>query len=261
MSCLIGCFEINKPFEDDKITTLRIKAINSSLYINKIIGLPDIIETELRNKIYNKILNKNILTSYEFFNKSNYILKSTVIKYKSTNKSKMIISLFFPGSKEIKKLELLIPTSNLKNILIQEQVSEKIAEFIEKILYKKENVKKIKIISITGLENYKELKNIFLIRLNYLFDKQSIEIVDDDSNIKNNYYSVVIKFDIDEVNQEKIKLKVTWKIYNKNKELLGDIKQENIFLKSLLINIWPKISDKIIEMSLTEINILTNMHK
>ena len=30
--CLIGCFEINKPFENDKITMPDIKAINSGLY-------------------------------------------------------------------------------------------------------------------------------------------------------------------------------------------------------------------------------------
>ena len=77
----------------------------------------------------------------------------------------------------------------------------------------------------------------------------------------NNYYLIDIKFSITEINKEKIKLKVIWLIYDKNKKLIGDIKQENVFLKSLLTKIWPEISSKIIEMSINEINILTNVQK
>jgi hypothetical protein len=261
ISCLIGCFEINKPFEDDKITMHRIQAVDSSLYINKIIGLTHKTEAELRNKIYNKILNKNILASYKYFNKSSYILKSTVIKYKSTNKNKIIISLSSPISKKIKKLDILIPNNNLTNTSIQEQVSDKIVLFIEKSFYINEKKKLIQIININGLENYKELKYIFLIKLNNLFSKQSIEIIDTENTINKNHYSIDIDFTIDEATKEKIKLKVNWSIYDKNKNLIGEIKQENTFLRSLLISIWPEISNKIIKMSLTEINILTNVHK
>ena len=261
MSCLIGCFEINKPFGDDKTTIHRIKAVDSSLYINKIIGLPHKTETELRNKIYNKILNKNILASYKYFNKSSYILKSTVIKYKSINKNKIIISLSSPTSKKIKKLDILIPNNNLTNTSIQEQVSDKIVAFIEKSFYIKEKKKLIKVININGLENYKELKYIFLIKLNNLFLEHSIEIIDTENTFNKNYYSIDINFSVDEVTKEKVKLKVNWNIYDKNNNLIGEIKQENTFLKSLLINMWPEISNKIITMSLTEINILTNVHK
>ncbi|MGY8975144.1 MAG: hypothetical protein ACKVHD_02575, partial [Alphaproteobacteria bacterium] len=93
------------------------------------------------------------------------------------------------------------------------------------------------------------------------FSKQSIEIIDIENTFNENHYSIDINFTIDEVTKEKIKLKVNWKVYDKNKNLIGEIKQENTFLKSLLINIWPEISNNIIKMSLTEINILTNVYK
>jgi len=260
MSCLIGCFEINKPFEDDKITMDRIKPINSSLYIKKIIGLSDKTETELRNKIYNKLLNKNILASYKFFNKSSYILNATVIKYKPINKSKIIISLSSSLNKKREILDILIPNNNINNTSMQEQVSDKIVAFIENSFYKEEKIKLVKIISIKGLENYKELKYIFNKKLNNLFSKESIEILDDNNTFNKNYYLIDIKFLIKEANQKKIKLEVNWQVYDKNKNLIGSIKQENTFLKSLLVNIWPEISNKIIKMSLNEINLLTNAH-
>ena len=81
------------------------------------------------------------------------------------------------------------------------------------------------------------------------------------NNSINNNYSIIINFYIEEAKQEKINLKVNWEIYNKNNELIGNLKQENTFLKSLLLEIWPEISIKIIEMSLNEINILTNLDK
>ena len=105
------------------------------------------------------------------------------------------------------------------------------------------------------------MKNILENKLNNLFSKQSIEIIDIENTFNENHYSIDINFTIDEVTKEKIKLKVNWKVYDKNKNLIGEIKQENTFLKSLLINIWPEISNNIIKMSLTEINILTNVYK
>ena len=258
--CLIGCFEINKPFENDKITMPDIQAINSSLYINEIVGLPSKTENELRKRIYQRILNKNIITSYKFFNKNSYILKSTVIEYKSLNQKKIIISLNSPISKDIKKLELFIPDNNFNNIQTQEKISEKIAEFVKNVFYKKSTKKQININTINGLENYKELKSVFIKKLNYLYAKQSIVIVNTANSI-NNDYSIIINFNIEEVKQEKINLRINWEIYNKNDELIGNLKQENTFLKSLLLEIWPEISIKIIEMSLNEINILTNVDK
>jgi hypothetical protein len=260
LSFLISCFEISKPFEDDKITIPVIKAINSGLYISKIVGLNNKTEIELRNRIYNKVLNKNILVSYKYFNKNSYILKSSFIKYKSINKNKIIFTLSSPSFNEVKKLDLIIPNNKIANIEIQEQISNKIAEFIEKHFNKTDKNKIIKINDITGLEEYKKLKNIFLKKLSYLFSKQSMEIINTEE-IHNNYYFMDIEFSITEINIEKIKLKVTWLIYDQNKKLIGNIKQENVFLKSLLTKIWPEISSKIIEMSLTKIKILTNVQK
>ena len=257
---LVGCFKINKPFEDDKINMPNIQAINSSLYINKIIGLPNKTENELRKKIYNRILNENIITSYKFFNKNSYILRSTVIEYKSINKKKIIISLYSPISKDVKKLELFIPDNNFNNVQTQEKISERIAEFVKNVFFKTKEQKKLIIKNINGLENYKELKSVFVNKLNYLYTKQSIIIVNTD-NIINNNYSIIINFKVEEVKQKYIKLKVHWEIYNKNNKLIGDLKQENTFLKSLLFEIWPEISTKIIEMSLNEITILTNVDK
>ena len=124
---------------------------------------------------------------------------------------------------------------------------------------KTDKKKIIKVNDIKGLEENKNLKNIFLKKLSYLFSKHSIDIIKTEKS--NNNYLIDIKFSITEINKEKIKLKVTWLIYDKNKKLIGDIKQENVFLKSLLTKIWPEISSKIIEMSINEINILTNLQK
>ena len=259
LSFLLSCFEINKPFEDDKITIPIIKGINSGLYISKIVGLTNKTEIELRDKIYNKILNKNILVSYKYFNKNSYILKSSFIKYKSINKNKILFTLSSPSLNEVKKLDLIIPNNKITNIEIQEQVSNKIAEFIEKNFNKTDKKKIIKVNDIKGLEENKNLKNIFLKKLSYLFSKHSIDIIKTEKS--NNNYLIDIKFSITEINKEKIKLKVIWLIYDKNKKLIGDIKQENVFLKSLLTKIWPEISSKIIEMSINEINILTNLQK
>ena len=259
LSCLISCFEISKPFEDDKITIPVIKGINSGLYISKIVGLTNKTEIELRDRIYNKVLNNNILVSYKYFNKNSYILKSSFIKYKSINKNKMIFTLSSPSFNEVRKLDLIIPNNKIASIEIQEQVSNKIAEFIEKHFNTTNKKIIIKINDISGLEENKNLKNIFLNKLSYLFSKQSIEIIKTEKS--NNYYLIDIKFSITEINKEKIKLKVIWLVYDKNKNLIGEIKQENIFLKSLLTKIWPEISSKIIEMSINEINILTNVQK
>ena len=259
LSFLVSCFVINKPFEDDKITIPVIKGINSGLYISKIVGLTNKTEIELRDKIYNKILNKNILVSYKYFNKNSYILKSSFIKYKSINKNKILFTLSSPSLNEVKKLDLIIPNNKITNIEIQEQVSNKIAEFIEKNFNKTDKKKIIKVNDIKGLEENKNLKNIFLKKLSYLFSKHSIDIIKTEKS--NNNYLIDIKFSITEINKEKIKLKVIWLIYDKNKKLIGDIKQENVFLKSLLTKIWPEISSKIIEMSINEINILTNVQK
>ena len=48
-------------------------------------------------------------------------------------------------------------------------------------------------------------------------------------------------------------------IFDNNENLLGTIKQENI-IKSAIINyVWEEISNKIIEMSLSELNMIINL--
>ena len=113
---------------------------------------------------------------------------------------------------------------------------------------------------ISGLQEYKSLESIFLKKLDYLSSQQSIEIITDES-INSSYYSIDVKFNIDKINDEKIKLRITWLVFDQNNRLIGNIKQENIFLKSLLTKIWPQISNKIIEMTLIELNILINVQK
>jgi len=260
LCCLIGCFEIHKPFENEKVTMPVIKAINAGLYIDNIIGLSNKTEIKLKTKIYNKILNKNIITSYKYFNKNSYILKSTVVKYKAENKKKIILNISSSSSNETNKLELLISNKNLDNLETQEQISIEIAEFVEKIFLKKNKIRLIKIKEIIGLQEYKNLESIFLKKLAYLSSQQSIEIITNES-INSRYYYMDVKFNIDKINDKKIKLRVTWLVFDQNKKLIGNIKQENIFLKSLLTTIWSEISNKIIEMSLIELNILMNVQK
>ena len=260
LCCLIGCFELHKPFEDEKLTMPVIEAINAGLYIDNIIGLSNQTAIKLKTKIYNKILNKNIITSYKYFNKNSYILKSTVVKYKTENKKIIIFNISSSSSNETNKLEVLISNKNLNNIETQEQISIEIAEFVERIFLKKNKIRLIKINEISGLQEYKSLESIFLKKLDYLSSQHSIEIITDES-INSSYYSIDVKFNIDKINDEKIKLRITWLVFDQNKKLIGNIKQENIFLKSLLTKIWPQISNKIIEMTLIELNILINVQK
>ena len=51
LCCLIGCFELHKPFEDEKLTMPVIKAINAGLYIDNIIGLSNQTAIKLKTKI------------------------------------------------------------------------------------------------------------------------------------------------------------------------------------------------------------------
>ena len=83
---LTGCFEINKPFADTKTNILMQNSINSGLFISNIIGLSQNTETIFKNKISNKLINKNILTSYKFFNKNSHILRASIISYKKNKK-------------------------------------------------------------------------------------------------------------------------------------------------------------------------------
>ena len=52
---------------------------------------------------------------------------------------------------------------------------------------------------------------------------------------------------------------VIWEIFNEKNQLIGSIKQENIIKKSVIQYVWKEISTKIIEMSLTELNMIINL--
>ena len=53
LSCLIilsGCLELNKPFQNTKITSPINNSINSVVYIDKIIGVSNKIDLELKKE-------------------------------------------------------------------------------------------------------------------------------------------------------------------------------------------------------------------
>ena len=257
---LAGCFEINKPFEHTKINMPLEKSINSGLFISDIIGLSETTEIIFKNKISNKLLNKNILTSYNFFNKNSHILRASIISYKKNNKKIIIFNLYSPLTKQNNKLKLLITNKDLESKDIQEKISNKVSEFVEKVILKKNEFRFIRITKITGLLENKKQENIFIEKLVNIGLQKDIKIIKetDSSDID---YSLEINFSIESINEDKIKLKINWLVFNKKKELIGNIKQENIFLKSLLKTIWPQISSKIIEMAFTELILLLNVQK
>ena len=154
----------------------------------------------------------------------------------------------------------MITNKDLKNKDIQEKISNKVSEFVEKIILKKNKFKFIKIENITGLTEINKQKNIFIEKLIHIASQKAIKILKDtdSSNIE---HSLEINFIIESINEDKIKLKINWLIFNNKKELIGNIEQENIFLKSLLNTIWPQISSKIIEMAFTELILLINVQK
>ncbi|MAU27613.1 MAG: hypothetical protein CMJ07_00310 [Pelagibacterales bacterium] len=120
----------------------------------------------------------------------------------------------------------------------------------------------IKNLEISGLKNDKKLKNIFNQTLRSIFSSNSLKILDekDDnySDIKK-YSSLKINFSFDIIENERVNIRVIWEIFNEKNQLIGSIKQENIIKKSVIQYVWKEISTKIIEMSLTELNMILNL--
>jgi len=257
---LTGCFEINKPFKDAKINMSLEKSVNSGLFISDIIGVSENTEIIFKNKISNNLINKNILSSYKFFNKNSHVLRASIISYKNNKKKIIIFNLYSPLIKQNNKLKILITNKDIKNKDIQEKISNKVSEFVEKIILQKNKFRFIKIDKITGLLEINKQENIFIKKLIHISSQKAIKIIidNDSSDID---YSLEINFSTKNINEDKIKLKINWLIFNNKKELIGNIKQENIFLKSLLNTIWPQISSKIIEMAFTELILLLNVQK
>ena len=259
---LIGCFTINKPFENSKITTPFHNSLNSTIYIDDIIGVSHDLNLSLKNKIYNKLIKKNILASYEYYNENSYFLKSTLIKYHTDNKIKIIFNISNPKEDNIHKIKILLPNENLDNLKIQNTISNNTAAFIEKIYFKLNKIRYLKIDEINGLKKDKNLKNIFYKKLEEIYSLNSFKIVNNKNfNVldTNSVFSLKIDFDFTDVDKEKVKVKIIWYIFDNKDQLLGTIVQENIIKKSIISYVWDEISNKIIEMSVTELNMLINL--
>lgn len=258
---LTGCFDLNRPFQDEKITISMNNSINSMIYIDNIIGTSEDIALSIKSGIYNKLLKKNILASYKYSNKNSYLLKTTIVQYGNENKKTIIFNLSNFNSNN-NKFKIVIPNNHIYNIETQEEIIQKITNFIEDIVFKLNKIKYIKINKITGLKNYNNFENIFFNKLVNLYSKNSIKILNNKNLNEINpkiYYYLKINFNFIEIDKEKIKIKILWKILDYNNQLLGTIEQENIVKKSIIDYIWEEISNKIIEMSLTELNMLINL--
>jgi hypothetical protein len=160
------------------------------------------------------------------------------------------------------KLEIILPNDNINDSNIQNIISDKITSFIEKNIFKLNNNTYIKILEISGLKNDKKLKNIFNQTLRSIFSSNSLKILDEKDNIYNdikNYSSLKINFSFDEIDNERVNIRVIWEIFNEKNQLIGSIKQENIIKKAVIQYVWKEISTKIIEMSLTELNMIINL--
>lgn len=258
---LIGCFQINKPFQNSKVTSAHHNSINSIIYIDNIIGVPKKVDLELKNKINNKLLKKNILSSYEYFNENNYIIKTTLIEYTELSIIKIIFNI--TNSKAYnRKLEIILPDKNIYDSNIQDKITDKITDFIERNVFNINKIQYLKITEIKGLKHNKKLKNIFYKKLEKVFSINSFKILDKENNIDeeiNNYSSLKINFSFNEVDKEKVTISIIWEVTDKNDKLLGTIKQENIIKKSIINYVWEEISNKIIEMSIAELNMIINL--
>ena len=258
---LFGCFQINKPFQNSQTTSPIHNPINSIIFIDNIIGVSEKVNLGIKKRIYNNLIKKNILTSYEYYNENDYIVKATLIKYSKTDKVKIIFSINSFIDNDM-KLEIILPNDNINDSNIQNIISDKITSFIEKNIFKLNNNTYIKILEVSGLKNDKKLKNIFNQTLRSIFSSNSLKILDEKDNIYNdikNYSSLKINFSFDKIDNERVNIRVIWEIYNEKNQLIGSIKQENIIKKAVIQYVWKEISTKIIEMSLTELNMIINL--
>ncbi|MDG2001486.1 MAG: hypothetical protein P8J46_06860 [Alphaproteobacteria bacterium] len=258
---LCSCFQINKPFQNSKTNSPIHNPINSIIFIDNIIGVSEKVNLDIKKRIYNNLLKKNILTSYQYYNKNDYIVKATLIKYSKTDKIKIIFNINSSINNNM-KLEIILPNDNINDSNIQNIISDKITSFIEKNIFKLNNDTYVKILKISGLKNDKKLKNVFNQTLRSLFSSNSLKIIDKKDDIYNDikkYSSLKINFSFDEIDNERVNISVIWEIFNEKNQFIGSIKQENIIKKSVIQYVWKEISTKIIEMSLTELNMIINL--
>lgn len=259
---LTGCFQINKPFQNSKITTPLYNSLNSTIYIDNIIGVSGKLNSILKSKIYNELLKNNILASTEYFNENSYILKSTLVKYRTEKKIKIIFNFSNLKESNVNKIEILLPNENINDIKIQNTIVENTVNFIEKIYFKFNAIMYIKINSINGFKDDKNLKNIFYKKLEEIYSLYSFKLIKEKDLINlnsNNYFSLKIDFDFIDIDKERVKIQIVWYIFDNKDQLIGNIKQENIIKKSVIDYVWGEISNKIIEMSVSELNMLINL--
>ena len=120
----------------------------------------------------------------------------------------------------------------------------------------------IKINSINGFKDDKNLKNIFYKKLEEIYSLYSFKLIKEKDLINlnsNNYFSLKIDFDFIDIDKERVKIQIVWYIFDNKDQLIGNIKQENIIKKSVIDYVWGEISNKIIEMSVSELNMLINL--
>ena len=264
LSCLIillGCLELNKPFQNTKITSPINNSLNSVVYIDNIIGVSNKIDLELKKRIFNKLLKKDILASYKYFNKYSFIVKSTLVKYTEKNITKVIFNIV-NSSNNNSRLEIILANSQINDHEVQDEISSKLSNFIERTVLKLNKNKFVKIIEVKGFEKSKKLKNIFYKNLIKIYSLNSLQIINQ-KNILNdkikNYSLIKVNFNFNDIDQERVKVIIIWEILDHNENLIGTIKQENIINKSIISYVWEEISNKIIEMSLSELNMIINL--
>ena len=256
-----GCLIIDKPFQNSRISPPTNDSINSVIYIENIIGVNNQTNLFLKDNIQKELIKKNILASYKYFNKKSFIIKATLINYPQENLKKIIFNIL-NSEKIINKLEIKLPNKNIDDNASQNLISIQLAEFIETIVLKLNKKKYLKVLEIKGLKDYEKLEDIFFNKLKEVYSQNSIQLLDEDNIINKNFtdYSFIkIIFIIDNIDKERIKINVEWQILDKNHDFIGSIKQENIIKRSIIKYAWEEISNKIIEMSLSELNMIINL--
>ena len=264
LSCFIilaGCLQLNKPFQNTKIISPISNSLNSVLYIDNIIGVSNKIDLELKKRIFNELLKKDILASYKYFNKNSFIVKTTLVKYNEKNITKIIFNIVNP-SQNNSRLEIILTNNQINDNDVQDEISSKLSDFIERIVLKLNKNKFVKITEIKGFEDSKKLENIFYKNLVNIYSLNSIKIINQKNIINDkikSYSSIKVSFNFNDIDQERVRIKIIWEIFDNNENLLGTIEQENIIKSSIINYVWEEISNKIIEMSIAELNMIINL--
>ena len=262
--CLIilaGCLQLNKHFQNTKITSPISNSLNSVVYIDNIIGVSNKVDLELKKRIFNKLLKKDILASYKYFNKNSFVVKSTLVKYNKKNITKVIFNIVNPSNNN-SRLEIILANNQINDNEVQDEISSKLSNFIERVVLKLNKNKFVKIIEIKGFGESKKLENIFYKNLVDIYSLNSIKIINQNNIINDkieNYSSIKVNFNFNNIDQERVRIKIIWEIFDNNENLLGTIEQENIIKSSIINYVWEEISNKIIEMSLSELNMIINL--